>query len=83
MQNENENTEQGIRIPLDGSFGLGALAEVTVITRHGESMKEETFQIPYAIVDTKILEACNRMNLINGYRIVKVTEGTSLKELGL
>jgi hypothetical protein len=81
--NEPENEQEAIRIPLDGSFGLGPIAELTVITKHGTAEKEETFSIPYAIIDTKILEAYNRMNLIRGYKLVKVAMETSLKELGL
>lgn len=87
MQNENENENgepQIIKVPLDGSFGLGGMVELTIITKHGDKLKEETYQIPYIALDMRKLEACNSMNLINGYRIAKITENTSsLRELGL
>lgn len=83
MADENNEQEQGFKIPLDGSFGLGALAELTVITRHGDKLKEETFTIPYSIIDVRRLDAFNSMNLINGYKLVKITESASLKDLGL
>ena len=55
-----ENRKTVLR--LDGSYGLGDLVAVTILTAdkvHGKI--ETTYEVPYAIVDTKVLtSALNR-----------------------
>jgi hypothetical protein len=74
-----------IQIPLDGSYGGGPIAELTIITRtEGGGQKEETFQVPYFMIDTKRLQFFNDANLILGYKLVKGEKTPpGLKELGL
>ena len=74
-----------LQIPLDGSYGGGPIAELTIITRtEGGGQKEETFQVPYVMIDTKRLQTFNDINLILGYKLVKSTMTPhGLKELGL
>ena len=72
-------------IRLDGSYGGGPVAELTIITRtEGGGQREETFQVPYYLVDTKRLQAFNDVNLILGFKLVKGDKTPpGLKELGL
>ena len=83
MEDNEQDQPQMLRIPIDGSYGAGPLAEVTINTKDGDRDKEETFTIPYMLVDEKVLWALNKMNLILGYRIVKEAKFNPLKELGL
>lgn len=87
MSDENDDL-QGHRmiIPLDGSYGAGPLAEVTIITKVPESTnnKRETYQIPYFLIDIPRLMRMNDANLILGFEVVKGDNTPSgLKELGL
>ena len=79
---EEQNNEQVV-LRLDGTYGTGAMAEVTVYTNHPNGMKEETYLFPYALVDRKNLEAFNTAHLIAGYRIIKKARPSPLSELGL
>jgi hypothetical protein len=74
-----------VQIPLDGSYGGGPSAELTIITRtEGGGRKEETFLVPYFMIDTKRLQAFNDANLILGFKLVKGDKTPAgLKELGL
>jgi hypothetical protein len=79
------NNEGRVEIRLDGSYGGGPIAELTLITKtDGGGQKEETFQVPFFMVDMKRLQAFNDVNLILGYKIVKGERTPpGLKELGL
>jgi hypothetical protein len=86
MDNERDNPEGGkIEIRLDGSYGAGPVSELTIITRtEGGGQREEIFQVPYFMIDTKRLQAFNDINLILGYKLVKGEKTPpGLKELGL
>jgi hypothetical protein len=86
MENdENELPEGLVRIPLDGSYGAGPIAEVTVITKEGDGrQKEETFTIPYLILDRLVLQKLCDINFILGFKVVKGERlNPALKELGL
>lgn len=87
MSEPNDNLpEWVVRIPLDGTYGTGAMAEVTIYTRvsaESNQMKEETFQFPYALIDMNRLVGYNSAHLIAGYKVVKLEKPTALRELGL
>jgi hypothetical protein len=78
MDEQQQNT-----IILDGTFGSGAMAEVTIYTNHPNGIKEETYIFPYAMIDRKNLDAFNAAHLIAGYRIMKKAKPSPLSELGL
>jgi hypothetical protein len=84
---DNQNPEMNrIIIPLDGSYGAGPLADITVITKVPDSdkLKRETYQIPYFLLDIPRMMRMNDANLILGFEIVKGEKTPSgLKELGL
>ena len=72
------------QLKLDGSYGAGPLCELTIITRAGEvGEKEETFSIPYMLVNFTTLHAIDAFHLILGYKILKIERPSALKELGL
>jgi hypothetical protein len=75
--------KQGQGLPLDGSYGCGTLAELTIVTRKGDREQEETFTIPYVLINFGALLAVNSMNLIAGYKVVKQGDVNHLRELGL
>jgi hypothetical protein len=75
-----------LRIPLNGTYGGGPMAEITIYTRvSGESndVKEETFQFPYAFIDQAKLVGYNAAHLIAGFKILKLEKPSALRELGL
>lgn len=80
---DNENGNSPVRIPLDGSFGPGVIAELTIITKQNDAEKEETFIFPYMLIDFTMLQRLDGINLIKGYRIIKQEKPSALKELGL
>jgi len=78
--------EQGIvRIPLDGSYGAGPDAEVTIVTKTEDGKRREAvYTIPYLCIDEKKLQNMCAMNLILGYSVIKsASRAPELKELGL
>lgn len=80
--------EEGTRILLDGSYGAGTQAELTIITRVGkDGHKEETFIVPYAVLAKDKLQNLLDYNFIKGYRVEKTgtvdTQISGLKEMGL
>ena len=85
MSEENERPKNTIEIPLDGSYGGGPVAELSIFTKtEGGGMKEETFAVPYFFINTKRLEFFNEANLILGYKLLKGERTPpGLKELGL
>ena len=79
-----EEQERQILIPLDGSYGTGPQAEITIYTNTSNGqMKEEIFTFPYALVNRTALEQFNTAHLIAGYRIIKMAKPSPLSELGL
>lgn len=86
-ENEDQEKQQHrIFIPLDGTYGAGPLAEVTVITKvpDTDQRKRETYEVPYFLIDIPRLMRMNDMNMILGFEIVKGEKTPSgLKELGL
>ena len=86
MASDNEQPSDTIRILLDGTYGGGVMAEVTIYTRvsaDSNQMKEETFQFPYAFIDQGKLVGFNAAHLIAGFRILKLEKPNALRELGL
>lgn len=80
---ENENQEVR-RIPTDGSYGAGPLAELTIYTKNPEGgRREETFTVPYLLLDFNKLVTLDALHLIMGYAVCKVDRPDRLKELGL
>jgi hypothetical protein len=80
---ENQNQDGVVKIKLDGSYGTGVIAELTIITKDGENDKEETFIFPYHFIDFSAVQGFDRLNLIKGYKITKQEKPSALKELGL
>ena len=81
-----EHTHEPMMIPLDGTYGPGALTELTVYTKikDSEEMREETFTIPYLFLDLAKISIINSLNLIAGYKILSSgNKVQGLKELGL
>jgi hypothetical protein len=75
-----------IRIPLDGTYGGGPMAEVTIYTRvsaESSDVREEMFQVPYAFIDQSKLIGYNAAHLIAGFKILKLEKPSALRELGL
>lgn len=82
----NEPNEDGIvRIPLDGTYGAGPDAELTIVTKGEEGQQiQKTYTIPYLAVDTKRLQQMNDINFILDYSLIKTeAKAMGLKELGL
>jgi hypothetical protein len=82
---DNEEQQEGMtRIPLDGTYGAGPTAELTIVTKVGDQQREETFTVPYMLIDKKMLQGMCDINFILGYRVVKTERILpGLKELGL
>lgn len=83
---EDQSPDGFVRIPLDGTYGSGATAELTIYTRvstESSDVKEETFQFPYAFIDQAKLLGYNTMHLIAGFKILKLEKPNALRELGL
>jgi hypothetical protein len=88
MSEQDDQHGEGIKhiqIPLDGSYGAGPRAEVTVITKdENGGRRRETFEIPYFLIDLPCLLKLNAVNLILGFEIVKGDQTPSgLKDLGI
>lgn len=80
-----EHNEEGKKIPLDGTFGAGVNADLTIITRNPQTgaEREETFTVPAAMVNHETLMFFYKSNLILGFKLVKHDKLDELKELGL
>ena len=80
-----DNEEQQRRsIPTDGSYGAGILSELTIYSRMEDgSTKEETFTIPYLLINFGHLVGLDAMHLIMGYKVIKVAKPDQMKDLGL
>jgi hypothetical protein len=83
---ENEQEGNIVRIPLDGTYGGGVMAKVTIYTRvsaESNDVREEEFDFPYAFIDQARLVGFNAAHLIAGFRIIKTEKPNALRELGL
>jgi hypothetical protein len=83
---EDQLPEGVVRIPLDGTYGGGVMAEVTIFTRvdaESNQLREETFTFPYAFIDQPRLVGYNAAHLIAGFKIIKTEKPNALRELGL
>ena len=80
---ENQENQGRIEIPLDGSYGTGTVSELTIFTKQGDGVREETFVVPYFLLDMGKLVAFNNLHLILGFKILKQDKPSPLKELGL
>jgi hypothetical protein len=86
MSEDNEQLPEGVvRIPLDGTYGAGSMAEVSIYTRVPDTndLREETFKFPYAFIDQARLVGYNAHHLIAGFKIIKTDKPNALRELGL
>ena len=75
-----------VRINLDGTYGGGVMAKVTIYTRvsaESNDLREEEYDFPYAFIDQARLVGYNAAHLIAGYRIIKTEKPNALRELGL
>ena len=61
-------------IVLDGSMGYGTLAELTVIVKEkgADTVREETFRFPFALIDQKMLSQFLTLHFIVGYRVERL-----------
>jgi hypothetical protein len=83
-EHNDEQQEPKLKLVLDGSFGAGPLCEVTIITKAETGQKEETFYVPYFLLDKIVLQKLVDLNFILGYKLVKNERvNPALKELGL
>lgn len=71
------------KVQQDGSYGAGILSELTIYSRTEDGgTKEETFTIPYLLINFSHLVALDAMHLILGYRVIKVAKPDQMKDLG-
>jgi hypothetical protein len=69
VENENEREPKEI-LKLDGSYGTGETALLTIITKNEvEGDCEETYQFPYGLIDFDGLNKHMHLKLIAGFRI--------------
>ncbi len=83
---DEQNEREGIRqIMLDGSYGAGADAELTIVTKAEDGRNREvSYTIPYLALHLERVQRLCDMNLILGFKIVKGdAKAAGLKELGL
>lgn len=85
MADDNEQQQGPVQIRLDGSFGPGPMAELTIITKKEGGEEVVKYAIPYLLIDTKRLQFMSDMNFIVGYGIAKQPDArlAALRELGL
>jgi len=81
---DNEQPQQHL-IRLDGSFGPGPLAELTITTKTEGGDQTVAYTVPYVLIDKKALQFMSDLNLIVGYGIKKQPDArlAALRELGL
>lgn len=76
--------QQEKKFPTDGSYGAGTLSELTIYSRTADgATKEETFTIPYLLINFGHLVSLDALHLILGYKVIKVDAPDKLKDLGL
>lgn len=87
MSEQDEQLPEGVvRIPLDGTYGGGVMAKVTIYTRlsaESNDLREDEYEFPYAFIDQGRLVGYNAAHLIAGFRIIKTEKPNALRELGL
>jgi len=85
-ENHEHEQPQAIRIPLDGTYGAGPNATLTIITKTPNgNLKEESFEFPFLLIDTKKHQFMVDFNLIVGFKLLKHDDHSvkHLRELGL
>jgi hypothetical protein len=82
---DNEQPQQANLIRLDGSYGPGPQAELTITTKTEGGEQTVAYTVPYCLIDKKALQFMSDMNLIVGYGIKKQPDArlAALRELGL
>jgi hypothetical protein len=82
---ENEQPQENMKkVPTDGTYGAGTLSELTIFVRQSDgSTREETFTIPYLLINFGHLVALDAMHLILGYKVIKIDKPDTMKGLGL
>ena len=82
---DNEQPDGKVLIRLDGSFGPGPMAELTITTKTEGGEQTVAYTVPYVLIDKKALQSMSDMNLIVGFGIKKQPDArlAALRELGL
>lgn len=85
MADRDEVPEGMTRIPLDGTFGAGPDAELTIVTKGEDGQNvERTYVVPYLALHMQRIQQMSDINFILGFKVVKSEARTpGLKELGL
>jgi hypothetical protein len=79
-----DNEQPQKQFPADGSYGAGTLSELTIYSRTADgATKEETFTIPYLLINFGHLVSLDALHLILGYKVIKVDKPDNMKDLGL
>lgn len=82
---DNEQPDGKVLIRLDGSFGPGPMAELTITTKTEGGEQTVAYTVPYVLIDKKALQFMSDMNLIVGFGIKKQPDArlAALRDLGL
>ena len=82
---DNEQPDGKVLIRLDGSFGPGPMAELTITTKTEGGEQTVAYTVPYVLIDKKAIQSMSDMNLIVGFGIKKQPDArlAALRELGL
>jgi len=82
---DNEQPDGKVLIRLDGSFGPGPMAELTITTKTEGGEQTVAYTVPYILIDKKALQFMNDMNLVVGFGVKKQPDArlAALRELGL
>ncbi len=82
---DNEQPDGKVLIRLDGSFGPGPMAELTITTKTEGGEQTVAYTVPYVLIDKKALQFMSDMNLIVGFGVKKQPDArlAALRDLGL
>lgn len=82
---DNEQPDDKVLIRLDGSFGPGPMAELTITTKTEGGEQTVAYTVPYVLIDKKALQFMSDMNLIVGFGVKKQPDArlAALRDLGL
>ena len=82
---DNEQPDGKVLIRLDGSFGPGPMAELTITTKTEGGEQTVAYTVPYCLIDKKALQFMSDMNLIVGFGVKKQPDArlAALRDLGL
>ena len=82
---DNEQPDGKVLIRLDGSFGPGPMAELTITTKTEGGEQTVAYTVPYVLIDKKAIQSMSDMNLIVGFGIKKQPDArlAALRDLGL